>query len=245
VKLKPMDPSLSPGVEVATIKQALDQPGRYFRVEQRRLSIANNDVKRMICWAYDIHPEQVIGAPEWTETERFDITAIPDGEGQPNYYQYKAMLQKLLADRFKLKFHHDSKVFSVFVVTVAKGGPKMTPTAIDDPNAQPGMFFSGNGVWPGSNISMKDFANMMQRNILDRPVVDRTGLKGRYDFLLKYTPDETQARATGLGAAPAERTDQPPDLFTAVQQELGMKLESTKAAVETYVIDHVERPSGN
>jgi uncharacterized protein (TIGR03435 family) len=239
-RLPAMAADASPGVEVAAIKPSnSDLPGNYFLIQPRRLSIGRNSVRRMICWAYDIHPDQIIGAPRWINTELFDIVAIPDGDGQPSYRQYKLMLQKLLADRFKLSFHHESRVFAVYAVTIAKGGPTMTPTKSVDPNAQPGMFINDTADWPGSNVSMRDFVSMMQRNILpDRPVVDQTGLTGRYDFVLRWTPDD---------APPSfkERPDAPPGLFTAVQQELGLKLESTKAPVDVLVVDGVERPSAN
>ncbi len=153
-------------------------------------------------FVYGVHPKQIVGGPEWMETDKFDITAKPDGEGQPNGDQWKKMVDKLLADRFGLKYHHDKKELSVYALTVAKTGQKLTPST-GDPNGLPGLFFRGLGVLPARNATMNDFAGVMQSAVLDRPVVDQTGIKGRYDFELKWTPDETQFLPLGGGAKAA------------------------------------------
>ena len=155
------------------------------------------------------------------------------------------MVQKLLADRFKLTFHRDKKELSVFAIVVGKNGPKLTKSA-GDPNGLPGLFFRGLGDLPARNATMADFAGVMQTAVLDRPVVDQTGLSGRFDFELKWTPDETQFAGLGVRVpAPSDDLAAPPDLFTAIQEQLGLKLQSTKAPVEVLVIDRVEKPSEN
>jgi bla regulator protein blaR1 len=178
-------------------------------------------------------------------TDKFDLAAQPDGEGQPNDKQWKTMIQKLLTDRFQLAFHREKKELSVYAITVGKTGPKLTKSE-GDPNGLPGLFFRGLGVLPARNATMADFAGVMQAAVLDRPVIDHTGLAGRYDFTLTWTPDEFQFG--GLGMKPPTASNDSataPDLFTAMQQQLGLKLEATKAPAEILVIDRVEKPSEN
>jgi uncharacterized protein (TIGR03435 family) len=108
------------------------------------------------------------------------------------------------------------------------------------------MFFRGLGVLPASNATMQDFAGLLQSAVLDRPVVDQTGLTGRWDFTLSWTPDESQFVGMGIKVpAPSDKPDAPPGLFTAIQEQLGLKLDSIKAPVDVLVIDHVEKPSAN
>jgi uncharacterized protein (TIGR03435 family) len=155
------------------------------------------------------------------------------------------MMQKLLTERFKLTFHHDKKQLSVYAITVAKGGPKLTASA-GDANALNANFFRGLGDMTNVNSTIKDFAGVMQAAVLDRPVVDQTGLTGRYDFMLKWTPDESQFSGMGVTVPPpSDKADAPPSLFTAMQEQLGLKLDPTKSPVDAIVIDHVEKPSDN
>jgi len=244
-KLKPMAPDADPKFEVATIKPSRpDAQGKAFRVMGRRFSTINTSVTDLIKFAYGVHPRQIVGGPEWMGADKFDITAQPDGEGQPNDKQWKTMVQKLLADRFQLTFHQDKKELSVYAITVAKGGPKLTKSE-GDPNGLPGLFFRGLGVLPARNATMADFAGVMQAAVLDRPVVDHTGLTGRFDFTLTWTPDEFQFGGLGMKPPAASESATAPDLFTAMQQQLGLKLEATKARAEILVIDRVEKPSEN
>jgi uncharacterized protein (TIGR03435 family) len=154
------------------------------------------------------------------------------------------MLQKLLADRFKLAFHHDKKELPVYALVVAKGGPKLTKSEADA-NATPSLLFRGLGTLPVRNATIADFAGVMQAAVLDRPVVDQTGLTGRYDFVLTWTPDETQFGGLGVKVPPPSENAAAPDLFTAIQQQVGLKFEPTKASVDVIVIDKVEKPSEN
>jgi uncharacterized protein (TIGR03435 family) len=242
---KPMAADANPVFEVATIKPSRPElQGKGFRVQGRRFSTLNTSLSDLVTFAYGLHPRQITGGPGWLETEKYDLGAEPDGEGQPNDRQWKTMLQKLLADRFKLTFHRDTKELSVYAIVVGKGGPKLMKTE-GDPNGLPGLFFGGLGVLPARNATMADFAGVMQSAVLDRPVVDHTGLQGRYDFLLKWTPDEFQFGGLGIKVPPPSDNAAAPDLFTAFQEQLGLKLESTKAPVEILVIDHVEKPSEN
>jgi uncharacterized protein (TIGR03435 family) len=242
----PMAADADPVFEVATIKPSNpDAPGKAFRVNGRQFSTLNTTLSDMITFAYSLHAKQIASGPDWLDKEKYDITAKPDGEGQPNDKQWKMMLQKLLANRFQLTFHREKKELPVYAIVVAKSGSKLTKSE-GDPNGLPGLFFRGLGDLPARNANMADFAGLLQAAVLDRPVVDQTGLSGRYDFTLKWTPDESQF--TGMGAhvpTPTDNPDAPPDLFTAIQEQLGLRLESTKAPVDVLVIDRIEKPSAN
>jgi uncharacterized protein (TIGR03435 family) len=246
VPLKPMAADADPTFEVATIKPSKpDTPGKGFRVKGRQFSTINTDLMDLITFAYRIQPKQVTGGPDWLEKDKFDLLAEPDGEGQPNDKQWRSMLQKLLADRFQLAFHHDKAVLSVYALVIGKNGPKLTKSE-GDPNGLPSLFFAGLGNLPARNATMADFAGLMLSAVLDRPVVDQTGLPGRYDFTLKWTPDESQFAGLGVTIPPPTSDPAaPPDLFTAFQEQLGLKLEPTKAPVDVLVIDHVDKPSAN
>lgn len=243
---KAMAANADPSFEVATIKPSdPSRPGRLFRIRVRHFSTINTPLGALISWAYDLHPQQIVGAPAWVDSQKFDVDGKPDGEGQPSLDQWKIMMQKLMTERFQLKFHHEKKELSIYALVVAKNGPKISKSE-GDPNAPPSLLFRGLGVLPARNASMEEFAQVMQMAVLPRPVVDETGLKGKYDFMLQWTPDETQFAS--LGGVPRnlpEKADAPPDLFTAIQQQLGLKLEATKAMVDVLVIDKVEKPSAN
>jgi uncharacterized protein (TIGR03435 family) len=153
-------------------------------------------------------------------------------DGFPNVKQMREMFQSLLSDRFKLTFHREKRTLSVFAITVAKGGPKLTKSA--SAATDPTPFYSGNGTLKVTNNSLADIADVM-KFFVERPVVDQTGIAGRFDFTLKWEPNETQNSDPNA----------PPGLFTAIEEQLGLKLEATKAPVDVIVIDHVERPSAN
>jgi uncharacterized protein (TIGR03435 family) len=139
-------------------------------------------------------------------------------------------------------FHREKKELSVYAITAAKSGPKMTKNE-SNPNGLPGFGGGPRGLVV-RNATMSEFANMLQANVVERPVVDQSGLAtSRYDFILKWTPDGPQTPLGAVGPNPPPATDNvdaPPDLFTAFQQQLGLKLESTKAAVDVVMIDRVE-----
>jgi uncharacterized protein (TIGR03435 family) len=155
-----------------------------------------------------------------------------------------AMVRTLLTDRFSLVFHTESKEFPVYLLTVAKGGAKLKESA--NPNEQPKLVstvFPGDRiVLPASNATMAQFASTLQRAILDRPVLDRTGLTGKYDFDLEWTYDDTQFGGNLPPLAP--QASGKPDFFTALQQ-LGLKLESSRAPIDAIVIERVQKPSEN
>jgi uncharacterized protein (TIGR03435 family) len=212
--------------------------GNHFRT-------INTSLTDLITFAYGVQQKQVVDAPAWMDTDKWDIEAQPDVPGAPNRTQVETMVRKLLADRFQLKFHKDSKELSAYVLTVGKGGQKMTAGSTD-PNQLPGLFFRGLGVLTVTNATMQDFAGLMQSAVLDRPVVDQTALAGKWNFLLKWTPDESQFGGMGVKVPPpTDAADAPPTLFTAIQEQIGLKLEAGKAQVPVLVIDKAEKPSEN
>lgn len=242
---KPMAANANPSFEVATIKPSNpDTPGRLFRIQPGHFSTINTTLANLIGYCYGLHPRQIVGAPAWVESEKYDLDGKPDGEGQPSVEQWKTMMQKLLTDRFQLSFHHDKKELPVYALVVAKTGPKVTKSD-GDPNGVPNLLFRGLGMLPVRNATMADFAGVMQGAVLDRPVIDQTGLTARYDFVLTWTPDETQFGGLGVKVPAPSDTATAPDLFTAIQQQAGLKFESSKAPVDVMVIDKIERPTEN
>jgi uncharacterized protein (TIGR03435 family) len=248
-KIPPMEANANPSFEVATIKpSAPDQRGKGFGFQGDHFRTRNTNLNDLIAFAYGLHAKQIVDAPEWFGTDLYDIEAKPDVEGRPNQKQMQTMVQKLLVDRFKLTFHHDTRELSVYVIRVSSGGPKLTKTtsAENDPSA---FFFRALGDLTVRNQSMKDFATWMQSGVMDKPVVDETELKDKYDFQLKWTPDDSQfAQFRGTGAVvppPSDDPKAPPNLYTAMQEQLGLKMGPAKLPDDVIVIDHVEKPSEN
>jgi uncharacterized protein (TIGR03435 family) len=131
------------------------------------------------------------------------------------------------------------------VLAVAKPGPKLTKSE-GDPNGLPGLFFHALGDLHVTNGNMADFAGLMQEAVLDCPVLDQTGLAGRFDFTLNRTPDDSQFSSMGAKIPPpTDSANAPPSLYTAIQEQLGLKLDASKALAEVLVIDNVEKPSYN
>ncbi|MEI9814953.1 MAG: TIGR03435 family protein [Acidobacteriota bacterium] len=214
-------------------------------VRGRQVMTVHTSLDDLITFAYGIHAKQIIGAPSWAESDKYDVTGQPAAEGSPNSAQLRGMIQKLLADRFKLTFHREKRELPVYAITLSKTGHKLTKND-SNPGGLPSLFFRGLGTLPAANATMGDFAGVMQSAVLDRPVIDQTGLAGRWDFTLNWTPDEFQFG--GLGVRPPAPTNDPaapPNIFNAFKEQLGLQLESTKAPAEVYVVDKVEKPSEN
>jgi uncharacterized protein (TIGR03435 family) len=245
-KLMPAD--ADPSFEVATIKpndtgatqmQQLTLNGRNFQTRASSL-------QDLIAFAYEVQAEQIVGGPDWISKDRYDIAAVPDVEGAPNPQQVRTMIQKLLVDRFKLKFHKETRELSAFVITVGKGGEKLAPTKLNGP--LPGL-----GIRPATggltlmvfNGAIHDFTGFLQTMVLDRPVVDRTGLTGKYDFSVTFLPDETQFNGHSPLPKLADGVEPAPALSDAMLAQLGLKLSTERTAVDVMAIDHVEKPSPN
>jgi uncharacterized protein (TIGR03435 family) len=247
---KAMAANADPGFDVVTIKPSDPAArGKGFGFRGSHFRTFNTNMNDLVAFAYGLHSKQIVGAPDWFGTELFDIDGVPDVPGQPSLHQMEMMVQKLLPDRFALKFHHEQREIPVYIISVASGGPKMAKTTAG-PNDQQGFGFRGLGDLIVRNMNMKEFATWMQSGVMDKPVVDHTGLTDKYDFTLKWTPDDSQfAQFRGAVTPPppaaGDNPDAPPSLYTAVQETLGLKIEAGKAMDDVIVIDHVEKPSAN
>jgi uncharacterized protein (TIGR03435 family) len=243
---KPMPADAAPKFDVVTVKPSdPNKPGKLFTIRGTHVMTINTTVNDLVTFGYSIQTKQMVNAPAWFD-EKYDIDGVPDVPGQPNIQQMRALIRDALVERFGLKFHHDERELSVYALTLAKGGPKMTVTS--DKPSMPGNFLFGRlGRLHVTNSTMKDFCHGMQEAVMDKPVVDQTGLTDRYDFNLNWTPDQSQFAAMGAHITPPETEDPnaPPSLYVALQEQLGLKMESTKANVEVMVIDHVDKPSPN
>jgi len=247
-KIPPMAADANPSFEVATIKPTKPDEKRTFLIWRGAdMQVVNYSLNDLVMFAYNMQKKQIVGGPDWMATDKFDIDAKPDTPGQPNDQQLKGMLQKLLADRFALKFHNDQREMGAYVLTVGKDGPKMKQNT-GNPNGLPGLFFGPPmATLHVMNATMADFSHLMQSTVLDRPVLDKTGLTGRWDFTLKWTPDESQFVGVGWKMPPPSADDAKaePPLFTAIQEQLDLKLEAQKTQVPVLAIDHVDHPSPN
>lgn len=233
--------------EVATVKPVNFDPkgGRYITMQgTSRFVEKAYTLKLLIAAAYDLNPRTVLGGPSWIESDHYDIVAVTPGAVRPTHDEQMSMLRNLLADRFSLTFHREQKDFSIYVLEVAKVGPKLKPSAAppDDPPALISTVYPQHILLPARNATMRDFVSLLQRAVLDRPVVDKTGLSGKYDFDLEWAPDETQFGGD-VPVAPAEAQAAP--LFTAIQEQLGLRLTATRGPVDALVVDKAERPSAN
>jgi uncharacterized protein (TIGR03435 family) len=236
--------------EVASIKPTpSDFLGRWIRMQSaHEFAARNHALHTLIAAAYNLSPRAIAGGPAWIDSDHYDIFAKTPNEVRPNLDEQMAMLRKLLAERFKLTFHREPRELSIYALTIAKNGPKLKESTLAPdaaPEGPPPLIFVVSPELvrlPGRYASMAELASVMQRAALDHPVVDQTGLAGRYDFDLEWAPDETQFGGM-LGKGTDDSTK--PGLFAAMQQQLGLKLEATKGPVDVLVIDHAERPSEN
>jgi bla regulator protein blaR1 len=260
--------------EVASIKPNHSAaPNRFFRFsDPSRMSIDNMPVKDLIEFAYHVQPFQISGGPGWINSQGYDVQAKVDDSvvaqlqklpPEERMDQFRLMLQSLLADRFKLKLSHETKQLPIFDLVVAKGGPKLTPATV--PTAPPTAGANGRsrprgpmlmfspGRLTGKAVDMSALAEVLGRDpaLGGRLVVDQTGLKGKYDFTLQFAP-EREMLIPGTTDRPPMPADAPPppdanapSIFTAIQEQLGLKLEPTKGPVQTFVIESIEQPSEN
>lgn len=236
--------------EVASIKRSPEgRPGNGgFNVTATELLSRNTSLADIITFAFEIHAAQLSGLPGWGNAERYDIAAgLPQG-GEASDPQLRTMLRSLLQSRFGLSFHTEKREISVYAIRIGKNGPAGIKMVKNTTNgARIGS--QGLGRVTFSGITMAGFAGQLQHRVLDRPVVDQSGLTDRYDFTLHWRPDEFQfpsasaaQRAYWISMAEADAL---PDLFTALQEQLGLKLDATRAPADVMVIDKVSRPSEN
>lgn len=244
--LAPMPIDANPTFEVATIKPSdTSAPhGTFIRHNGRHIVIYNMSIRGLIVYAYSLHNKQIVDGPPSLLATHFDIDGVPDIDGHPNITQTRSMFQRLLVSRFKLAFHYEPRELPAYAIQLAKGGPRLTSTTIK-PGDSTHFTFSCPPVLNVRNYSISDFAKGMQEVFLDKPAVDQTGLQDRYDFDLKWTPDDSQSYCPSDSARSHDDPNAPPGLYTAIQEQLGLKIVPTRASVKVMVIDHIERPSEN
>jgi uncharacterized protein (TIGR03435 family) len=221
----------SPVFEVASIKPNNAGGRASFTSSGGRLTVTNLRLTMLIQYAFGVREFQISGGPGWLTTERYDIAATTAVPGALTGKALEPYLQSLLIDRFQLKVHRETRVFQVYSLVQAKNGPKLTAHAGAGESSISGRDGLGRISKNATNATMARLANTLGAE-LDRTVIDNTGLKGGYDFTLEWAPN------------PTPDSDEP-SLFTAVQQQLGLRLESTRSPVEIIVIDSAEKPSEN
>jgi uncharacterized protein (TIGR03435 family) len=241
--------------EVASIKpaapmQMMPGGGGAFRIsmggDPGRINYSGATLKMLIERAWSLKPYQVSG-PDWLSAERFDVVAkIPDGAKQTDVPR---MLQTLLEERFKIRIHREQKTLPVYALVVGKSGPKLKKT--EDASGGMNMMMNMKGRQVSGKTTMDGLVGMLSRS-LDRPVLDHTELKDTYDISLQWTPDDRESGPmSGLRAMVGGGGDHPPadnseggsapSLFAALQEQLGLRLESTKGPVEIVVVDSIEK----
>jgi uncharacterized protein (TIGR03435 family) len=242
-----------PAFEVATIKPTKDVGGGFqFFFTPNGISIKGVRMQMLLRKAFGVENDRIFGAPGWVRSDRYDIEAKVAESDAPKldsltFDQRELMLRALLADRFNLKVHHETRELPVYVLAIAKGGPKLKASKPDDPDANTRM---GRGKVEAQGLSLENLIEFLSQQ-LGRTILDKTGLTGTYDFILHWTPDDAppQIAAGPEGGQPgnggAPQTDAGPSLITALDEQLGLKLESQKSPLDVIVVDHVDRPSEN
>ncbi|HTX38038.1 MAG TPA: TIGR03435 family protein [Bryobacteraceae bacterium] len=237
--------------EVASVKPSNPQNARsviMVRRDDSRLTVTGITLKFLIQFAYGheqaLAADLVVGGPPWYDTARYDIEAKPAGHRIPSKEEHRQMLRALLADRFRVSVHTESRQMALFALVADKNGPKMKPHQAEDAGEHRGI---GPGWSDGGervscrDVSMDALASFLESTVFKSPVRNQTGLEGSFDFDLNWTPDETQFGGRYKGASPGEL----PDLRSALREQLGLRLRPEKAPVDVIVVDHAERPSGN
>jgi uncharacterized protein (TIGR03435 family) len=222
----------SQSFEVAAI--TLDKSGlnsSHWHDDRSRMTATNVSLRQLIVFAYQVHDFQISG-PDWLRSQHFDIQA--EGEHWANREERPAILQNLLVERFKLTSHRETKELPVFALVVAKDGPRLQSVK---PNGNSGVS-SGRGNMTLEKASMKEIVDSLSLKV-DRPVIDKTGLTGAFNGELHWTPDDVQPSPPGAGDSALP--DSGPSIFTALQEQFGLKLIARRGPVEVVVIDHVEK----
>jgi uncharacterized protein (TIGR03435 family) len=199
-----------------------------------RITFTFASLKNLIRVAYNVRSWHLIEAPDWTGSATFDVVAnVPAGATRE---EANLMLQRLLEDRFQLKVHRATRELPVFALVVARNGPKLK-TSVDDPNAprpRGTLWASGRKKFEFNRQTMAEFARTLEFDV-DRPVIDMTGLDGTYDIRLEF------ASAPPISVGPDLPDPQVPELFTALTEQLGLRLESRRGPVDVLVVDSVSR----
>jgi uncharacterized protein (TIGR03435 family) len=264
-------PAPRPEFEVASVKPNTSGNGMIMIRPPvgGRFTATNVRLKMLIGLAYKLQDYEISGGPAWINSDGYDVTAKAT-DGNIGIDQLRPMLQTLLEDRFQLKVHRETKDVPVYALLAGKNGPKLpeakeggcvalNPNSGPPPLPKPGQFpptpcggfFMGPNHLEGGKIGMEQLTGALA-NILGRRVIDKTGFKGTFDVKLDFSPEGTNLFGRGgLGpppGVPAEAgnaDNAPPSIFTVIQDQLGLKLESQKGPGEILIIDHAEKPSEN
>jgi len=272
VDRSPADPTVSGvarpalGFDVVSVKRVTvprDGASIESRPDSDGVTIRNLALEWIVDWAYDFtRPELVTGFPEWAKTDRYDVVAKVSDENVAAFRnlgqaERRLMMETMLEDRFGLKVHREPKQMEVYALVLGKAGVKMKVATPGDTYANGPKYPNGSAAGPGTltptgggivgqAAQMEALALMLSKVALGREVVDETGLTGRYDFTLHFAPTEAMRPVINGQMAPLSAEDEAqPSVFTALQEQLGLRLESRKATVEGMVVDRVERPSEN
>ncbi len=221
----------APAFEVASVKPNRSGSGNSsMNGSQGRIAFENESLKQLIEQAYDVRDFSFSG-PNWLDTERFDVVAKPPEGTTPK--QFMPMLQTLLMERFKLAVHRKKEERSGYALVLAKGGSRLERATAGAPGSLNSSTSSGRGMMKATATSMAGFADMLARE-LDQPVQDLTGLAGSYNLKLDWAPDSSVSQS-GIDSSAG------PSLFTALQEQLGLKLRAQKVSVDVLVVDSAEK----
>jgi uncharacterized protein (TIGR03435 family) len=242
---KSMAADVDPSFEVATIKPAPPgQQGLGINVNNTgQFSTRNTSLKDLLIFAYGIHPDQLQGLPAWAEEDKYDIAGKPDHEGMGNDTQIRSMMKKLMADRFGLVIHREKKEMSAYTLNMGKTGQHKL-TVNDSGVNLPGFGGRGPGSIGVNNATMEQFAGFLQARIVDRPVVDKTGIVGKYNFTLTWRPDQLAPQPPNA-PPPPDDIEARPDIFGAMREQLGLQFQAEKTLVEVLIVDKASKPSDN
>ena len=225
--------------EVASVKpnNSGAMGSNFNRMAGGGLNAINVTLREMILFAYDLRGHQLVGGPSWLDRDRYDVIARPSRNDNPggarrsfeeDWRGIRTSLKAVLADRFQLAVHSETREMPIYALVVAKGGPHLQPSTAD------GLTINNRkGLVICRKASMKEFAERSLANRMGRTVVDRTGLSGEFDFEIHYVEDQLSNETAG------------PDFLTAMKEQVGLILQSEKGPVEVTVVDRAEKATAN
>lgn len=226
---------------VASIRPAGGEPGGFW-ITPGLFRAGNVTARFLIAIAYGLQPWQITGGPGWLDADRFDVEARLESD-PANKGREGQMIKALLADRFRLVLHKDTSDASVYALEVGANGPNGLNLKPSDASEKRSMDFRAASM-DGTSVTLGLFASLIATR-LGRNVIDRTNLTGQYDIHLKWTPDAPPTQPSGPGEIPQPIDSSGPSIFTAIQEQLGLRLRSVRGPSGFLVVDRMERPSEN
>jgi bla regulator protein blaR1 len=249
-----------PKFDAVSIRPSSNAGGTMLLLTPDGISATNIPLQLILRQAFGVEDDRIVGAPGWVNTKRYDIQAKVTVDDAPalrklSREQRFAMLQSVLQDRFELKFHREIKELQGYALVVARGGPKIKESSPENPTetnsfGQRHLSLIGNGRLESKSTQIGNLAHQLSFILGGQTVVDKTGLTGNYDYTLQWTPDNTAPMAVGPGVGePGSETapsaESGPSIFTALQEQLGLKLQSEKVRADVIAIDQIEPPTAN